>query len=176
MKQERIVVVPGSFDPLTLGHRDVIERCAALFDRVIVGILINPDKKGMFTMEERKLLAQLSLEDIPNVTVETDSGYLTDFAERMGACMIVKGVRTTADFEYEQGKMPQIIGKEALDNFVPLSRSGEEITTQYNGGQMEHLGHLKMDFLGLCNLSDIKFAIQYVKEKKNRNTEDGSLC
>ena len=59
-----------------------------------------------------------------------------------------------------------IIGKEALDNFVPLSRSGDEITTQYNGGQMEHLGHLKMDFLGLCNLSDIKFAIQYVKENR----------
>ena len=59
-----------------------------------------------------------------------------------------------------------IIGKEALDNFVPLSRSGEEITTQYNGGQMEHLGHLKMDFLGLSNLSDIKFAIQYVKENR----------
>ncbi len=59
-----------------------------------------------------------------------------------------------------------IIGKEALDNFVPLSRSGDEITTQYNGGQMEHLGHLKMDFLGLSNLSDIKFAIQYVKENR----------
>ena len=59
-----------------------------------------------------------------------------------------------------------IIGKQALDDFVPLSRSGEEITTQYNGGQMEHLGHLKMDFLGLCNLSDIKFAIQYVKENR----------
>ena len=100
--KEKIVVVPGSFDPLTMGHRNVIERCAALFDRVIVGILINPDKKGMFTMEERKLLAQLTLEDIPNVSVETDSGYLTDFAERIGACMIVKGVRTTADFEYEQ--------------------------------------------------------------------------
>ena len=59
-----------------------------------------------------------------------------------------------------------IIGKEALDHFVPLSRSGDEITTQYNGGQMEHLGHLKMDFLGLSNLSDIKFAIQYVKENR----------
>ena len=53
-------------------------------------------------MEERKKIAQLTLEDLPNVTVETDSGYLTDFAERMGASMIVKGVRTTADFEYEQ--------------------------------------------------------------------------
>ena len=98
----RIAVVPGSFDPLTLGHRDVIARCAALFDRVVVGILINPDKCGLFTMEERKYIAQLTLADLPNVSVETDSGYLTDFAERMGASVIVKGVRTTADFEYEQ--------------------------------------------------------------------------
>ncbi len=59
-----------------------------------------------------------------------------------------------------------IIGKSTLDDYVPLSRSGDELTTQYNGGQMEHLGHLKMDFLGLSNLSDIKFAIEYVKENR----------
>ena len=101
-KKLTVAVVPGSFDPLTLGHRNVIVRCAALFDRVVVGILINPDKKGMFTMEERKAIARLTLADLPNVMVETDSGYLTDFAERMGASIIVKGVRTSVDFEYEQ--------------------------------------------------------------------------
>ena len=100
--KETVAVVPGSFDPLTLGHRDVIVRCAALFDRVVVGILINPNKQGLFTMEERKNIARLSLADLPNVSVETDSGYLTDFAERMGATMIIKGLRTTVDFEYEQ--------------------------------------------------------------------------
>ena len=100
--KKTVAVVPGSFDPMTLGHRNVIVRCASLFDRVVVGILINPDKQGMFTMEERKMIAALSLSDLPNVTVETDSGYLTDFAERMGASIIVKGVRTAADFEYEQ--------------------------------------------------------------------------
>ena len=100
--KETVAVVPGSFDPLTLGHRDVIVRCAALFDRVVVGILINPNKQGLFTMEERKNIAQLSLADLPNVSVETDSGYLTDFAERMGATMIIKGLRTAVDFEYEQ--------------------------------------------------------------------------
>lgn len=101
-KKETVVVVPGSFDPLTLGHRDVIVRCAALFDRVVVGILINPNKQGLFTMEERKNIALLSLADLSNVSVETDSGYLTDFAERMGATMIIKGLRTAVDFEYEQ--------------------------------------------------------------------------
>ena len=100
--KETVAVVPGSFDPLTLGHRDVIVRCAALFDRVVVGILINPNKQGLFTMEERKNIAQLSLADLLNVSVETDSGYLTDFAERMGATMIIKGLRTAVDFEYEQ--------------------------------------------------------------------------
>jgi len=100
--KETIAVVPGSFDPLTMGHRDVIARCAALFDQVVVGILINPAKQGMFSMEERKIIAQLSLSDLTNVTVEIDGGYLTDFAERMGASMIVKGVRTAVDFEYEQ--------------------------------------------------------------------------
>ena len=68
----------------------------------MVGILINPDKHGMFTMEERKKIAELSLADLPNVTVETDDGYLTDFAERVGASIIVKGVRSVVDFEYEQ--------------------------------------------------------------------------
>ena len=101
-RKKTVAVVPGSFDPMTLGHRNMIVRCASLFDRVVVGILINPDKQGMFTMEERKMIASLSLSDLPNVTVETDSGYLTDFAERMGASIIVKGVRTAADFEYEQ--------------------------------------------------------------------------
>ncbi len=101
-KKQTVAVIPGSFDPLTLGHRDVIVRTAALFDRVVVGILINPAKQGMFSMEERKLLAELTLADLPNVTVEIDGGYLTDFAERMGASMIVKGIRSAVDFEYEQ--------------------------------------------------------------------------
>lgn len=101
-KSETVAVIPGSFDPLTMGHRDVIARCSVLFDRVVVGILINPDKHGMFTMEERKTIAELSLADLPNVTVETDDGYLTDFAERVGASIIVKGVRSAVDFEYEQ--------------------------------------------------------------------------
>ena len=102
MEKKTVAVVPGSFDPFTLGHRDVVARCASLFDRVVVGILINPAKKGLFTMEERKTIAQLSLSDLPNVSVEIDDGYLTDFAERVGAAMIVKGVRTVGDFEYEQ--------------------------------------------------------------------------
>ena len=98
----RIAIVPGSFDPMTLGHRDVVERSAKLFDRVIVAIMINPDKMGRFTFAERKRIAELTLADIPQASVITADGYLADLAAALKAVAIVKGVRNTEDFEYEQ--------------------------------------------------------------------------
>ena len=161
-----VAVVPGSFDPLTLGHRDVIARCAALFDRVVVGILINPDKQGLFTMEERKIIAQLTLADLPNVTVETDSGFLTDFAERMGASVIVKGVRTATDFEYEQkmayfnrARNPRI---ETL--YLPAD---ERLTAVSSTAVREKLSHDE-------DLSDLLHpdVIAWLKNVKHKKTSD----
>lgn len=98
----RIAIVPGSFDPMTLGHKDVVERAAKLFDRVIVAIMINPDKTGKFTFAQRKRIAELTLSDIPQASVITADGYLADLASALKAVAIVKGVRNTEDFEYEQ--------------------------------------------------------------------------
>lgn len=98
----RTAIIPGSFDPMTLGHRDVVERSLKLFDRVIVAIMVNPDKKGRFTFAERKKIAELTLSDFPQVTVLTADGYLADLAAALKAVAIVKGVRNTEDFEYEQ--------------------------------------------------------------------------
>ena len=98
----RTAIVPGSFDPMTLGHKDVVERAAKLFDRVIVAIMINPDKKGKFTFSERKKIAELTLSDIPQATVITADGYLADLAAALKAVAIVKGGRNTEEFEYEQ--------------------------------------------------------------------------
>lgn len=98
----RTAIIPGSFDPMTLGHKDVIQRASELFDRVIVAIMVNPDKEGMFAFSERKVIAELTLNDIPGVTVITADGYLADLAAALKACAIVKGVRNTEDFEYEQ--------------------------------------------------------------------------
>lgn len=98
----RTAIIPGSFDPMTLGHKDVVERATKLFDRIIVAIMVNPDKKGKFSFAERKKIAELTLAEFPQVTVITADGYLADLASALKAVAIVKGVRNTEDFEYEQ--------------------------------------------------------------------------
>ncbi|MEU0494265.1 pantetheine-phosphate adenylyltransferase [Mycobacterium sp. NPDC006124] len=94
-------VCPGSFDPVTLGHVDVFERAAAQFDEIVVAVLVNPSKKGMFTAEERMELIRESTAHLPNVRVESGTGLVVDFATSRGLSAIVKGLRSGTDFEYE---------------------------------------------------------------------------
>lgn len=93
-------LVPGSFDPPTYGHIDVVERCAAVFDRVVVAVVLNPSKDSLFSSEERRaMLAESCPWD--NVEVEGFAGLLVEFATAVGADVIVKGLRAVTDFEYE---------------------------------------------------------------------------
>lgn len=94
-------VCPGSFDPVTLGHIDVFERAAAQFDEVVVAVLVNPNKTGMFTADERIELIRESTAHLPNLRVESGSGLVVDFVKARGLTAIVKGLRTGTDFEYE---------------------------------------------------------------------------
>lgn len=94
-------VCPGSFDPVTLGHVDVFERAAAQFDELIVVVLINPNKSGMFDVAERIAMIEESTTHLPNLTVESGSGLVVDFVTAHGLTAIVKGLRTGTDFEYE---------------------------------------------------------------------------
>jgi pantetheine-phosphate adenylyltransferase len=94
-------VCPGSFDPVTLGHIDVFERAAAQFDDVVVAILINPAKKGMFDLDERIAMIEEATAHLPNVRVEAGEGLVVDFVTSRGMTAIVKGLRTDTDFEYE---------------------------------------------------------------------------
>ncbi len=98
----KIAIVPGSFDPMTVGHVDVVERAAGMFDAVVVMVMVNPEKHYMFSMEERMEIAALSCAHIPNVKVLTSEGMLVDAVNSVGASAIVKGVRTVKDFRYEQ--------------------------------------------------------------------------
>lgn len=96
-----LAVYPGSFDPLTNGHVDIITRGARLFDRIVVAILINSEKSPLFTMDERVELAREVFKDIPNVEVDTFDGLLVDYVNRRGAQVIVRGLRAISDFEFE---------------------------------------------------------------------------
>lgn len=97
----RIAVYPGSFDPITNGHLDIIKRASKLYDRVIVGVLNNASKSPVFSAEERKEMIDSATESIKNVSCDVFSGLLVDFAKQNNASVIIKGLRTVADFEYE---------------------------------------------------------------------------
>ncbi len=97
----RSAVYVGSFDPPTLGHLDVIQRGAALFDRLIVGIGINPDKQPLFSPDERVALVEKMAGDLPNVEVRSFHGLSVSFAEDCGASVLLRGVRTVSDIELE---------------------------------------------------------------------------
>lgn len=97
----RTAICPGSFDPVTLGHIDIIRRASKLFDKVIVAVLLNMDKKTWFTIGERTDLLKKATIDIPNVEIAGFEGLLVDFAKQRKACAIVKGLRAVSDFEYE---------------------------------------------------------------------------
>jgi pantetheine-phosphate adenylyltransferase len=124
----RTAIIPGSFDPFTLGHKDVVLRSLKLFDRVIVAIMINPDKKGNFSFAERKKIAELTLSDVPAATVITADGYLADLAAALKAVAIVKGVRNTEDFEYEQNMAAFNHNRNSVTETVYLPAYGDNIS------------------------------------------------
>lgn len=94
-------ICPGSFDPITNGHLDIIERASKVFDELIVGVLVNPEKKSLFTVDERVEQIKRLVEKLPNVKVKKFSGLLVNLMNEEGAEVIVKGLRAVSDFEYE---------------------------------------------------------------------------
>lgn len=100
-KHEKIAIYPGSFDPVTLGHLDVIERAAALFDRLIITVAVNASKEPLFSMHERQAQLREVCKDIINVEVATFEGLLVDALDKFKACAVVRGLRSISDFEYE---------------------------------------------------------------------------
>ena len=97
----KLAIYPGSFDPVTNGHIDIIVRGLKIFDRIVVGILNNPEKNPLFTVTERKAMLEASLKSFTNVEVDTFDGLLVDYALQRGAQAILRGMRAVSDFEYE---------------------------------------------------------------------------
>lgn len=97
----RVALYPGTFDPITNGHTDLVKRAATLFDELVVGVAENPTKQPLFTLDERVGLARQVLAPLPNVRVIGFQGLLVEFAKRQGLTVMVRGLRAVSDFEYE---------------------------------------------------------------------------
>ena len=97
----KIAIYPGSFDPVTSGHLNIIQRAANIFDKLIVCVMVNAGKNPMFTLEERVELIRRVTSNLPNVEVDSSSELLADYARKRGSCVIVKGLRASSDFENE---------------------------------------------------------------------------
>ncbi len=124
------VVVPGSFDPITNGHVDVVERVARRVDHVVVAVLVNPAKQGTFSVDERMDLIRASLDHLDNVAVDAFEGLLVDWCNANGIGVIAKGLRAVADFEYElqMAQMNARIG-DIETMFVPASPSSSYLSS-----------------------------------------------
>jgi len=101
MSAQVIALYPGTFDPITLGHEDIVRRAARIFDQVVVAVASAHHKKTMFTLEERLSLTREALKDCTNVQVKTFDGLVIDFAASLGATTMVRGIRSMTDFDYE---------------------------------------------------------------------------
>jgi pantetheine-phosphate adenylyltransferase len=100
-KKLRVCIYPGSFDPITNGHMNLIERALHIFDKVIIAVANNPDKDPLFTTEEKKEMIQTAVENNPRVIVDSFDGLLVDYARSKGVHVILRGLRAMSDFEYE---------------------------------------------------------------------------
>ncbi|HEU4963068.1 MAG TPA: pantetheine-phosphate adenylyltransferase [Bacilli bacterium] len=120
-----IAIYPGSFDPVTMGHLDISERAAKIFDKLIIAVMVNPHKNPMFTEEERKELIRESVKHLPNVVVDSFPGLLVDYAREQGAQVIVKGLRFVSDFESElqMASMNRMMNEDAETFFIPTNHN-----------------------------------------------------
>ena len=161
----KIAVYPGSFDPVTKGHLNIIERAAAIFDKVYVCVMVNSSKKPMFTRDERVELIKKSYTNLPNVIVETYDGLLVEYAENVGACAIVKGLRAVSDFDWEF--QMALANKKIKPNIETLFLASSEKHTYLSSTVVKELGKYGTD------LSD--FVPPEILEDVKKKFESGGL-
>jgi pantetheine-phosphate adenylyltransferase len=137
------VIYPGTFDPVTYGHIDIIKRAKELFDAVVVTVAVNPGKTPLFTLKERISMLKESLKDYENITVDSFSGLVVDHAHQVGAIGIIRGLRAVSDFEYEF-QMALMNRKLAKDIATIYLMPGEKYT-YLNSSIVRNLAGLQSD-------------------------------
>jgi pantetheine-phosphate adenylyltransferase len=133
----RHVIYPGTFDPITNGHLDIIERATTLFDLVTIGVTTNPAKNPLFTGEERVAMIREVTQNFGNVRVDSFTGLLVDFAERLGASAIIRGLRAISDFEYEF--QMALVNRKISDGIVTVFLMPHEKYTYLNSTIVKEL-------------------------------------
>ncbi len=151
----RIAIYPGTFDPITLGHVDIIERGSKLFDHVIVTLAINKSKKPLFNADERIKMIEDAVRHLPNVSVETFSGLLVNFAAQKNACVILRGLRAISDFEYEF--QMALMNQHLDDQITTLFMMPNEKYTYLNSTIVKDVANFKGDIT--------KFVTKLVEKK-----------
>lgn len=163
---QNVAVYPGSFDPITLGHVDIIRRVAQLFENVIVLIAQSPEKPGLFSIEERIALIKKSLPGLDNVSVDVHEGLTIDYLKEKGSRVLVRGLRAVVDFEYETS-MANINRKLAPDIETILIFASPEyyfVSSRAVKEVAQHSGSLK----GLVNEDVAKALIQKMKSSERK--------
>ena len=139
----KIAIYPGSFDPVTSGHLNIIRRAAQIFDRLIVCVMVNSGKKPMFTQDERVELIRRVTSDIPNVEVDCSDELLAEYAKRKGSCVIVKGLRAGSDFENEF--QMAMINRKINPDLDTMFLTAEHQYTYLSSSMVKELGRYDVD-------------------------------
>ena len=138
-----IAIYPGSFDPVTSGHLNIIRRAANIFDKLIVCVMVNAGKNPMFSLEERVELIKRVTADIPNVEVDCSSELLADYAQKRGSCVIVKGLRAGSDFENEF--QMALINHKINPNLDTMFLTAESQYMYLSSSTVKELGNYNVD-------------------------------
>ena len=165
-----VAICPGSFDPITLGHLNIIRRASKIFDKVIVCVMYNSTKTSpMFTIEERTQMVEKSIERFPNVSVDTFSGLLTEYAKKYENAVVVKGLRAASDFEYEF--QMDLINKHINPEMETMFLTSSEKYTFLSSSAVREMARYGADLSGLVP-NEIIDEIEN-KAKQWRSERDG---
>ena len=164
----KIAIYPGSFDPVTIGHLNIIQRAANIFDKLIVCVMVNSGKNPVFTQEERVELIRRVTKDIPNVEVDSSGELLAEYARRRGSCVVVKGLRAGSDFENEF--QMALINKKINPELDTMFLTAESQYMYLSSSMVKELGRYGVDlsdFLPKEIISDFqkKIGLNGVKEE-----------